>query len=164
MSDREIANSQMSAAAEVTAKPGAGESSAGESNGGADGSGDALPALAEVEREALLRHVGDEAFEALWLAVDGDFENDKLHNALVSYCVTQRMLPEAAGRYRVMRYSPLRRATAEKRLRGILTAAAMMLEETRTEPAGRPSKWWTWVGILLSFVLLGLLANAILRR
>jgi hypothetical protein len=120
--------------------------------------------LTDEERERLLAPTGDEGFELLWAKVTESWDEEKCHAAFVEYAITQRLMPEAAGRYRVMRTEEAKRAVADKRLNTIVVAATFMLEETRTVSPERTHRALSIVGFVVSIALLGWLASVVFRH
>ena len=122
------------------------------------------PALAADERDRLLATTGDEGFEVLWAKVEAEWNDEKLHGALLEYAISRKLLPEAAGRYRVMRGDESKRSVAEKRLTAIVMAATFMLEQTRTVAPERTNRKLSYFGFAVSLLLLSWLAFVIFRR
>lgn len=70
--------------------------------------------------------------EALWKRTIDDWENEKVHGALLEYCDRTNQLVEAAVRYRGMSADRDRSERAEKQLKAISVLALARLEATRT--------------------------------
>jgi hypothetical protein len=120
--------------------------------------------LGDEERDRLLATTGDEGFEVLWAKVEAEWSDEKIHIALLEYAISRKLMPEAAGRYRVMRDDDAKRAVAEKRLNAIVTAATFMLEQTRTVAPERTNRKLSYLGFAVSLLLLTWLAFVIFRR
>lgn len=107
----------------------------------ADPSG-ADPSGAAVEDD--LASVGDRdaVFEALWKRVEGAWDDDKPHAALLEHAIKSEKLPELAGRYRALQEDPDKGARAKKKIDGIVIAATHMLMATKTPT--RTKTPWQW--------------------
>lgn len=92
----------------------------------------------------------DPALESLWSQVLQDWENERVHGAFLQYCQQTQALPEAAARYKQQVLHEERGAAAEKRLQAVALVAMASL--TR-EPAGEPSRWFRWVGLAVSILM-----------
>ncbi len=108
---------------------------------GADASG-ADPSGAAVEDD--LASVGDRdaVFEALWKRVEGAWDDDKPHAALLEHAIKSEKLPDLAGRYRALQEDPDKGARAKKKIDGIVIAATHMLMATKTPT--RTKTPWQW--------------------
>jgi len=106
----------------------------------------------EVEAvEANAVRIGDEegigeapdvVFAALWTRVLASWDEDKPHQAALSYAIEHEMLPEIAGRYRKLFDDPEKGARAKKKVDGIVIAATQLMLATKTPP--REKVPWTW--------------------
>jgi hypothetical protein len=84
----------------------------------------------------------DVVFAALWTKVLASWEEDKPHQAALSYAIEHEMLPEIAGRYRKLFDDPEKGARAKKKVDGIVVAATQLMLATKTPP--REKVPWTW--------------------
>lgn len=82
------------------------------------------------------------AFEAVWVRVLEAWDDDKPHQAALTYALEFGMLPDLAGRYRSLKDDPDKGARAEKKINGIIVAATQMMMATKT-PA-RTKTPWQW--------------------
>jgi hypothetical protein len=114
-----------------------------------DESDSAEKAVEAVEANAV--RIGDEegigeapdvVFAALWTRVLASWDEDKPHQAALSYAIEHEMLPEIAGRYRKLFEDPEKGARAKKKVDGIVMAATQLMLATKTPP--REKVPWTW--------------------
>ncbi|MDB5216824.1 MAG: hypothetical protein JWO86_4751 [Myxococcaceae bacterium] len=84
----------------------------------------------------------DVVFAALWTKVLASWDEDKPHQAALSYAIEHEMLPEIAGRYRKLFDDPEKGARAKKKVDGIVVAATQLMLATKTPP--REKVPWTW--------------------
>jgi hypothetical protein len=106
----------------------------------------------------------DAVFAALWTRVLASWDEDKPHQAALSYALEQEMLPEIAGRYRKLFDDPDKSARAKKKVDGIVMAATQLMLATKTPP--REKVPWTWTAsvavfmvVVISFLAYKLLAH-----
>ncbi len=104
-------------------------------------------------------------FETLWARVLEDWTNEKTHGAFLEFVIREKMLPDAAGRYRAIKdeggdRSPL----AKKKIDAIVIAATQMLTEAKTPPPEKNNRWMTVFAFIVSVILLFVLARAVFRR
>ena len=106
----------------------------------------------------------DANFDALWLRVTEAWDDDKPHQAALSYALQTDKLPDIAGRYRKLLDDPEKGARAKKKIDGIVIAATQLLMATKTPPRGKLP--WQWTASLAAvFVLVvAFLAYKILLR
>ena len=121
-------------------------------------------ALSERERDELLAPTGDPIFETLWENVVARWDEDKPHAAFLEYAISAKHMPDAAGRYRAMKFDPAKRAVAEKKIQAVIVAATFMLEEMRTKDPEKKNRVLTFVGFFVSLLLLGWLASIVFRH
>jgi hypothetical protein len=96
----------------------------------------------------------DAVFEALWKRVLEAWEDDKLHQAALSYAIERQMLPEIAGRYRKLFEDPEKGERAKKKIDGIVVAATQMLFATKTPPRDKvPWQWTASVAVVMVLVV-----------
>ena len=69
------------------------------------------------------------------------WDEDKPHQAALSYAIEHEMLPEIAGRYRKLFDDPEKGARAKKKVDGIVIAATQLMLATKTPP--REKVPWT---------------------
>ncbi|MDB4938110.1 MAG: hypothetical protein JWP87_5082 [Labilithrix sp.] len=96
----------------------------------------------------------DAVFSALWTKVLASWDDDKPHQAALSYAIAHEMLPEIAGRYRKLEGDPEKGARAKKKMDGIVIAATQLMLATKTPP--REKVPWTWtasVAIVMVLVI-----------
>jgi hypothetical protein len=106
----------------------------------------------------------DALFQALWKRVIEAWDDDKPHQAALSYAISNEMLPEIAGRYRKLMEDPEKTARAKKKLDGIVLAATQLLLATKTPPREKVPWQWTASAALFMVVVLAFLAYKILGR
>jgi hypothetical protein len=97
----------------------------------------------------------------LWLKVLEDFDNEKVHNAFIDYCIATRQLPLAGEKYRTCREqkgSTLLIDTCIKRL--VLSAQVYYLPDRKKERAAKGSPFSRLFAALL-FLLSGFIAVAL---
>lgn len=94
----------------------------------------------------------DVVFAALWTRVLASWDEDKPHQAALSYAIEHEMLPEIAGRYRKLFDDPEKGARAKKKVDGIVIAATQLMLATKTPP--REKVPWTWTASAAVFMLL----------
>ena len=94
----------------------------------------------------------DAVFNALWARVIEAWDEDKPHQAALSYAIEKEMLPEIAGRYRKLISDPEKGERAQKKINGIVVAATQMLMATKT-PA-REKLPWQWTASVAAFMVL----------
>ncbi len=90
---------------------------------------DAPPAR---EAPPAVEPTGDPVFEAMWAKVMDDWDDDKIHGAILEYSVNGERLPDLAGRYRALKDDPLKGERAKKRLDAIVLAATSLMMSMRT--------------------------------
>ena len=100
----------------------------------------------------------DVVFQALWKRVIEAWDDDKPHQAALSYAISNEMLPEIAGRYRKLMDDPEKSARAKKKLDGIVLAATQMLMATKTPPREKVPWQWTASAAVFMVVVLSFLA------
>lgn len=136
-----------------------------------DDNDSAEKAVEAVEANAV--RIGDEegigeapdvVFAALWTRVLASWDEDKPHQAALSYAIEHEMLPEIAGRYRKLFDDPEKGARAKKKVDGIVMAATQLMLATKTPP--REKVPWTWTAsvavvmvLVISFLAYKLFAH-----
>jgi hypothetical protein len=104
-------------------------------------------------------------FETLWARVLEDWTNEKTHGAFLEFVIREKMLPDAAGRYRAIKDAgDDRSALAKKKIDAIVIAATQMLTEAKTPPPEKNNRWMTVFAFIVSVILLFVLARAVFRR
>jgi len=104
-------------------------------------------------------------FETLWARVLEDWSNEKTHGAFLEFVIREKMLPDAAGRYRAIKdEGGDRSALAKKKIDAIVIAATQMLTEAKTPPPEKNNRWMTVFAFIVSVILLFVLARAVFRR
>ena len=68
----------------------------------------------------------------MWAKVLGDWDDDKIHGAILEYSVGGERLPDLAGRYRALKDDPVKGERAKKRLDAIVLAATSLMMSMRT--------------------------------
>lgn len=106
----------------------------------------------------------DPIFEALWQKTLEAWDDDKAHAALLEHALREKMLPDLAGRYRVVRDDPERGEMANKRIDAILTAATQMLFTMKTPKPTKTPSWLFWSALLTCAVMLMYVAYAMVHR
>jgi len=86
----------------------------------------------EPARSAAAEPTGDAVFDAMWKRVEETWDDDKIHNAILEYSVSNERLPDLAGHYRVLSDDPARAERAKKRLDAIILAATSLMMSMRT--------------------------------
>lgn len=129
-----------------------------------DGASDEDHLAKEVEAvEANAVRIGDEegigeapdvVFAALWTRVLASWDEDKPHQAALSYAIEHEMLPEIAGRYRKLFDDPDKGARAKKKVDGIVIAATQLMLATKTPPREKvPFTWTASVAVMMVLVI-----------
>lgn len=107
----------------------------------------------------------DAVFQALWKRVIEAWDDDKPHQAALSYAIEKQMLPEIAGRYRKLSEDPEKSARAKKKLDGIVIAATQMLLATKTPPREKvPWQWTASVAVVMVLVIAFLVYKLFVRH
>ncbi|MBN2197570.1 MAG: hypothetical protein JW751_32625 [Polyangiaceae bacterium] len=76
----------------------------------------------------------DPAVEQSWCRVLAEWDDDRVHQTFLDYCVTTDQLAAAAAHYRELEGDSVRGPRAEQRLAAITLLAISRLEATRTPP------------------------------
>lgn len=106
----------------------------------------------------------DAIFEALWKRVLEAWDDEKPHQAALSYALEKQKLPEIAGRYRKLFDDPEKGPRAKKKIDGIVVAATQMLMATKT-PAREKVPWqWTASVAAVCILVVAFLTYKILLR
>jgi hypothetical protein len=100
----------------------------------------------------------DVVFAALWTRVLASWDEDKPHQAALSYALEHEMLPEIAGRYRKLFDDPEKGARAKKKVDGIVMAATQLMLATKTPPREKVPWTWTASAALFMVVVISFLA------
>jgi hypothetical protein len=100
----------------------------------------------------------DPVFEALWLRVEGAWEDDRTHIAALEHALRAQKLPELARRYRALGDDPRYADVSKSRLEAIVVAAMTMLEATKAPPRPRVPAAITWSAASVCAVVLAWLA------
>jgi hypothetical protein len=108
--------------------------------------------------------VSDDVFEALWRRVLAEWDEDKVHRAVLEHAVRAHLLPELAARYRALQEDREKRDVVEKRLDAIVVAATQMLMATKTPPPTKVPLSITLTAFAVCAVLLVMLAWALWAR
>lgn len=107
----------------------------------------------------------DVVFNALWKRVLEAWDDDKPHQAALSYALQTEMLPEIAGRYRKLLDDPDKGPRAKKKIDGIVVAATQLLMATKTPPREKiPWQWTASVAAVFVLVVSFLAYKVLLRR
>lgn len=96
--------------------------------------------------------------EQLWRAVLDDWENQKLHDVLLSQCQSPARLAALAGKYRGLLGHEGRGAGAEVQLKRIAAAAMAQMVVSGVSPERRASRASAWKIALAFFFVLGTVA------
>jgi hypothetical protein len=99
----------------------------------------------------------DAVFEALWGRVLADWNDEKVHGAVLEHALRAQLLPELASRYRLLQNDEAKRDVAKKRLDGIVVAATQMLMATQTPKPVKVPLSITLTAAAICVVLLGML-------
>jgi hypothetical protein len=106
-----------------------------------------------------------EVFDALWARVLENWTDDKAHGAFLEFVIREKMLPDAAGRYRAIKDANDERSPlAKKRIDAIVIAATQMLTELKSPPPEKNNRWLTVAVFIGCVILLFILARAVFRR
>ena len=106
----------------------------------------------------------DVIVEALWACVLEAWDDDKPHQAALSYALQNERLPEIAGRYRKLLDDPEKGSRAKKKIDAIVIAATQLLMATRSPPRERIPWQWTASVALVFALVVSLLAYKVLLR
>lgn len=98
--------------------------------------------------------------EVLWAKAVENWDEDKVHAALLELALRANVLPDLAGRYRKVKDDPKLGPKAQKRLDAIVIAATQMMLATKTPKRTKSPPWLTASAAMVSFILLGGLAYA----
>ena len=106
----------------------------------------------------------DALMDALWKRALDAWDDDKPHQALLTYALQTERLPDVAGRYRSLLEDPEKGPRAKKRIDAIVLAATQLLMATKTPP--REKVPWQWTASAAAFFVLvvSFLAYKILVR
>ena len=102
--------------------------------------------------------------EALWKRVLEAWDDDKPHQAALSYALQTERLPDIAGRYRKLLGDPDKGARAKKKIDGIVVAATQLLMATKTPPRGKLPWQWTATFAVMCALVVAFLAYKVLLR
>ena len=94
----------------------------------------------------------DAIVEALWKRVLEAWDDDRPHQAALSYALQNERLPDIAGRYRKLLDDPEKGARAKKKIDAIVIAATQLLMATKTPPREKVPWQWT-ASVAAVFVL-----------
>lgn len=104
----------------------------------------------------------DAVFDALWSRTLEAWDDDKPHQAALSYAIEKQLLPVIAGRYRKLFDDPEKGPRARKKIDGIVVAATQMLFATKSPKREKiPWQWTASVAVVMVLVV-GFLAYKIL--
>jgi hypothetical protein len=106
----------------------------------------------------------DAAFEALWARVLEGWNDEKTHDAALSYALATEHLPDLGGRYRALLDDADKQALAKRKIDRIVGAATQLLMATKTAPRPQIPREWTLSFAALCVVVLGFLAYTLFRR
>jgi hypothetical protein len=119
----------------------------------------------EAEAGDLPGESPDAIFEALWKRVLEAWDDDKPHQAALTYAVQNERLPDIAGRYRALVDDPEKGARAKKRIDAIVAAATQMLMATKTAPREKlPWQWTASVAVVFVLVVSFLAYKILVHR
>jgi hypothetical protein len=129
------------------------------------------PAEAEPESAAEAGDAGEELgdspdaiMEALWKRVLEAWDDDKPHQAALTYALQTERLPDIAGRYRKLLDDPDKGPRAKKRIDAIVLAATQLLMATKTPPREKVPWQWTASAAVFFVLVISFLAYKILFR
>jgi len=74
----------------------------------------------------------DLVFDTLWGRVLEAWDDEKTHAAFVDYALRSHLLPEAVGRYKLLKDDSSKGALATKKMEAIAFAATQLLFATKT--------------------------------
>lgn len=119
----------------------------------------------EAPDEAAAGAQPDPIMGALWTRALEAWDDDKVHLALLDHAMRTRNLPDLAGRYREVKDSgdEAKLPQAKKRLDAIVVAATHMLLAMKSPPRQGVPRSITMSVVGICFVLVGLVAYAILH-
>jgi hypothetical protein len=107
----------------------------------------------------------DSIFEALWTRVLDAWDDDKPHQAALTYALETERLPDLAGRYRKLLEDAEKGPRAKKKIDGIVVAATQLLMATKTpQRESIPWQWTASVGAVFVLVVAFLAYKILLRR
>jgi hypothetical protein len=106
----------------------------------------------------------DAVFEALWGRVLAEWDDERVHGAVLEHSVRAKLLPELAARYRALQDDEGKREVAKKRLDAIVVAATQMLMATQTPKPVKVPLSITLTAFAICLVLLGMLGWALWGR
>jgi len=106
----------------------------------------------------------DAILEALWKRVLEAWEDDKPHQAALSYALQNERLPDIAGRYRKLLDDPEKGARAKKKIDAIVVAATQLLMATKTPPREKIPWQWTASVAAVFVLVVSFLAYKVLLR
>ncbi len=106
----------------------------------------------------------DVVFAALWTKVLASWDDDKPHQAALSYAIEHEMLPEIAGRYRKLFDDPDKGARAKKKVDGIVVAATQLMLATKTPPREKVPWQWTASAAVFMVVVISFLVYKLFVR
>jgi len=128
---------------------------------------DGVDASPDVEPRGDVEGIGeapDAVFSALWARVLEAWDEEKPHQAALSYAIEKEMLPEIAGRYRKLIDDPEKGARAKKKIDGIVVAATQLLLATKS-PVREKVPWqWTASAAVFMVIVVSFLAYKILGQ
>lgn len=107
----------------------------------------------------------DAVLDGLWKRVLEAWDDDKPHQAALTYALQTEKLPVIAGRYRKLADDPAKGPRAKKKIDGIVVAATQLLMATKTPPREKvPWQWTASVAVVFVLVVSFLAYKILLRR
>lgn len=93
--------------------------------------------------------------EQLWLAAFNEWDNQKLHDVLLSHCQNPAQLAALAGKYRAHLDDAARKTIAEAQLKRIAAAAMARMDVTVSSGRAEPRSPIPWKIVLVFVFVLG---------
>ena len=124
----------------------------------------ASPTESEREREGDAGDTPDAILEALWKRVLEAWDDDKPHQAALTYALQNERLPDIAGRYRKLLDDPDKGVRAKKRIDAIVLTATQLLMATKTPPREKIPWQWTASVAAVFVLVVSFLAYKVLLR
>ena len=107
----------------------------------------------------------DAVLDGLWKRVLEGWDDDKPHQAALTYALQTEKLPVIAGRYRKLVDDPDKGPRAKKKIDGIVVAATQLLMATKTPKRVKaPWQWTASVAVVFVLVVSFLAYKILLRR
>jgi hypothetical protein len=94
------------------------------------------------------------ALDTLWAAADRDWDNEKVHVALLEFALRENRLADLAAKYRAQTAVPERAPLAKRRLDALTVAAMQWMAAAKTPKRERMPQALVWTTLTISISLI----------